>query len=88
MTMLELMSEVLLKLPEPFLTLFRSAWPILTIKKTVGLSRSSVKGQIISCPNLNQPFHIGINASYPSEAISGHLGHPPAPFLHSKIRPI
>ena len=54
----------------------------------VGWSRLSVKGWIISGTNLNQPYHIGINANYPSEAISGHLGHPPAPFLQSKIRPI
>ena len=36
--------------------------------------------------NLNQPYHIGINANYPSEAVLGHLGPlPPTPFLQSKI---
>ena len=70
--------------PETFLTLFRPAWPILTLKKTLRWSRSSVKGQIISGPNLNQPYHIGIAASYPSEAISGHLELPPAPFVNLK----
>ena len=50
-------------------------------KHTVSCSRSSVRGQIISGPNLNQPYHIGINASNPSEAIWGHLGPPPAPFF-------
>ena len=51
---------------------------------TVGCSKSSDRGQIISGPNLNQPYHIGINASYPSEAIWGHLGWSPAQFLTLK----
>ena len=51
---------------------------------TVGCSKSSDRGQIISSTNLNQPYHIGSNASYPSEAIWGHLGWSPAQFLTLK----